>query len=99
MKQLTCIIFLFIFGHNNSQTSCSFDNLFGKWLHVTALNNKTNWTREKINNLLIDTTKDHNWMLSFDSSFVYNRKGRQKTSYIFNATSCKITYGNWSQSK
>ncbi len=65
---------------------------------MTSINTKTNWTREKIDNFITDTTKFYRWALSFDSSFVYNRKGRQKTEYILNQTSCKITYSNWPKS-
>lgn len=99
MKLLTCIIFLSVFGCVNSQTSCTFDNLLGKWSHLTVLKTKTNWTREEINFLFTDTTKVYGSTLSFDSSFVYNRKGRQKTEYLLNQTSCKITYRNWPKSE
>jgi len=94
MKSLTCIILLFIFANINAQTSCTFENLIGKWSHLTSLTAKTNWTRQTINNYPIDSTKANSWTLSFDSSFVYNRKGRPKTAYVLNKVSCKITYNN-----
>lgn len=95
MKLLTNIIFVLIFGSINSQTSCTSDNLFGKWTHLTNVNNKVNWTREIIGEFVMDTTKFYRWTLSFDSSFAYNRRGRRKTKYILNQTTCKITYKNW----
>ncbi|MBA4239588.1 MAG: hypothetical protein C0448_02590 [Sphingobacteriaceae bacterium] len=94
MKLLTSIILLFVFENINAQTNCTVDNLKGKWSHLTSLDQKTNWTREKINNCSIDSTKAPSWTLSFDSSFVYNRKGRPKTAYVLSQEYCKITYTN-----